>query len=104
MTPNIVRRMVARQIYLARYLDYKFRPSVQVDDPAIEMYYNKELVPALAAKNQTPPPLDNVREEIREVLVQRGITERASSWFEETKSRLNIEIEPDAAPSAGSQR
>jgi len=101
LTPAAVRRTVAREIFLARYLDYKFRPSVQVDDAAIQNYYDVELKPALLAKNQAAPALDNVREEIREVLTQRGINERASSWFEETKSRLNIEIEPSAGTSAG---
>jgi hypothetical protein len=96
MTPETVRRMVQREIFLARYLDYKFRPSVQVDDAAVETYYNQELLPELAAKKQTAPPLDDVREQIREVLVQRGISQRASSWFDETKSRLNIEVEPAA--------
>jgi hypothetical protein len=102
LTPDSVRRMVRQEIYLARYLDYKFRPSVQIDDAAIEAYYHKELAPALAAKNKPLPPLDDVRETIRELLVQRGITQRASSWFEDTKSRLNIEIEPAAGLGAAS--
>jgi hypothetical protein len=96
LTPDSVHRMVRQEIYLARYLDYKFRPSVQIEDAAIEAYYQKELAPSLAAKNQPLPPLDDVRETIRELLVQQGITQRASSWFEDTKSRLNIEIEPAA--------
>jgi hypothetical protein len=92
LTPDSVRRMVRQEIYLARYLDYKFRPSVQIEDAAIEAYYHKELAAALAAQNKPLPPLDDVRETIRELLVQQGITERASSWFEDTKSRLNIEL------------
>ncbi len=66
----------------------KFRPSVQVEDSAIETYYRDEFVPAMAAKKQKAPPLDTVREDIRELLVQRGISERAASWFDETKSAL----------------
>jgi hypothetical protein len=38
-----------------------------------------------------------VTEQIRELLVQQGVTERAASWFDETKSRLKIEIEPATA-------
>jgi hypothetical protein len=102
MTPETVRHMVEREIFLARYLDYKFRPSVQVEDAAIETYYKRELLPELAAKKQPVPSLDDVREQIREVLVQRGISERASTWFDETKSRLNIEIEPAAGAAPAS--
>jgi hypothetical protein len=94
LTPQGLRRIVERQFYLDRYLDYKFRPAVQTDDEAIAKYYQDELTPALRAQGQTPPPLEEVSDRIREVLIQRDISERANSWFEETKSRLQIEITP----------
>jgi peptidyl-prolyl cis-trans isomerase SurA len=94
LTPQALRRIIEQQLYLERYLDYKFRPAVQIDDAAVLKYYQDELTPALTARGQTPPPLDDVRDQIVEVLVQRGINERADSWFDETKSRLQIEITP----------
>ncbi len=99
LTPEAVKRIVAREIYLARYLDYKFRPAVQVSDDDIAKYYREQLAPALAAKGQSAPPLDQVTEQIRELLVQQGVSERAATWFDETKSRLKIEIEPAIAAS-----
>jgi hypothetical protein len=100
LTPEAVKRIVAREIYLARYLDYKFRPAVQVADEDIAKYYQEQLVPSLAAKGQAAPPVDQVTEQIRELLVQQGVTERAASWFDETKSRLKIQIEPATAASS----
>jgi hypothetical protein len=100
LTPEAVKRMVAREIYLARYLDYKFRPAVQVSDDDIAKYYKEQLVPTLTAKGQAAPPLDKVTEQIREVLVQQGVSERAATWFDETKSRLKIQIEPATAASS----
>jgi hypothetical protein len=97
LTPQGLRRIVEQQFYLERYIDYKFRPAVQIDDAAIAKYYQDELTPALRAQNQMPPPLAEVRDRIREVLVQRGINELANSWFEETKSRLQVEIVPAPA-------
>ena len=94
LTEQSLRRIVEQQIYLERYLDYKFRPAIQIEDTAISKYYQEELAPPLRAQGQTPPSLDDVREQIREVLVQRGINERADTWFEETKSRLQIELTP----------
>ena len=97
-----VRRMVTREIYLARYLDYKFRPSVQVSDDDIAKYYRDELVRALTAKGEKPPALSAVNDQISELLIQKGIDDRAASWMDQTKSRLKIEIEDEAgAPSAG---
>jgi hypothetical protein len=102
LAPQGLRRVVEQQLYLERYLDYKFRPAVQIDDEAIARYYQDELTPAMRDRGQTPPPLDDVRDRIREVLVQRGINERANAWFDETKARLQVEITP--APGAGGTR
>jgi len=94
LVPEDVKATVTRQIYLARYLDYKFRPAIQVDETQIAAYYKDHLVPELASKGEQPPPEEAVRAQIREVLIQAAINDRTLSWFEEMKSRLKIEVEP----------
>jgi hypothetical protein len=101
LTAAAVRRIITRQIYLARYLDYKFRSSIQVDDAALADYYRDHLVPELHAKGQQAPPLTDVTEQIREVLIEQGVNERTAAWFDETKPRLKIELEPMDAYSVG---
>jgi hypothetical protein len=87
-----VRQMLSRQIYDERYVDYKFRPSVQVEAANIDAYYKKELLPDLAKKNQPAPAAAEVEEQIRELLIQRGISDLTAKWLDDTKSRLKIEI------------
>jgi hypothetical protein len=84
---------LARQIYVERYVDYKFRPTAQVEPADIDAYYQKELLPELAKSNQPAPQRAEVEEQIREVLVQRGISDQTAKWLDDTKSRLKIEIE-----------
>lgn len=91
-----VRPIVERQLYLMRYLDYKFRPAAQVDAAAIEKYYREQLTPQLTAAGQTVPPLEGVEDEIRELLTERQIGERTSRWLDETRSRLKIELPAQA--------
>jgi parvulin-like peptidyl-prolyl isomerase len=87
-----VSRLLSRQIYVERYVDYKFRPSVQIDPADIDAYYKNELVPELAKKNQSAPPRNAVEDQIREVLTQRRISDLTAKWLDDTKSRLKIEI------------
>lgn len=101
ISSETLRRIITRQIYLARYLDYKFRSSIQVDDAAIAGYYRDHLLPELHAKNQPEPPLADVSAQIRELLIEQGVNERTAAWFEETKARLKIELEPMDAFSVG---
>ncbi len=87
-----VRRLVEQQMYLARYLDYKFRPAVQVDSAAIEKYYREELAPTFAARGQPPLPIEVVQDQIRELFIQREISQRAARWLEDARSRLKVEF------------
>jgi len=87
-----VRRMLRQQLYLSRFLDFRFRPAAQIDAKQVEAYYNDEFTPQLKAKNQTVPPLEDVEDTIREVLVLRAINERATQWLDDTRSRLRIDI------------
>ena len=100
-----VRQMLVRQIYVERYIDYKFRPTVQIKSEDIQDYYQKELLPELAKRNQPnpggvqtelapAPRVADVEGEIRELLTQRAITDLAAKWLDETKSRLKIEVAP----------
>jgi hypothetical protein len=87
-----VRRMLQQQTYLSRFLDFRFRPAAQIDSKQIESYYNDQFVPQLKAKNQPIPPLDDVEDTIREVLVQRAINDRSTQWLDDTRSRLKIDV------------
>lgn len=92
LTPEIVARQVERQIYLARFLDYKLRSTTSVESAAVEKYYREELVPELKKRGQAVPALENVEDQIRELLTQREISARVTKWLEDTRSRLKIDI------------
>ncbi len=91
-----VARLLSRQIYVERYVDYKFRPSVQIEPADVDAYYKNELLPQLAKNNQPPANRSAVEEQVREVLTQRKISDLTAKWLDDTKSRLKIEIEPAA--------
>lgn len=92
LSESAARRMLEQQLYLSHFLDHRFRPAAQVSPEEIEAYYEKEFVPQLKARNGTVPPLDEVEDTIREVLIQRAINERAEKWLDDTRERLKIEI------------
>jgi hypothetical protein len=95
ITEADVRRLVAKQLFLSRFLDYRFRPAAQIDQKQIEAYYNDELIPQLKSQGQPIPPLEDVDDTIREVLVQRVISERSTAWLNETRARLKMDVMPE---------
>lgn len=93
-----IRRQLERQLLLARYLDQKYRFLVRIEEPSVEAYYREEFARRLQARGEKPPPLDSVREQVREILTQQEITRLAERWLDESRTRLKIEIR---APEAG---
>ncbi len=94
LTQDEVRQVLERQLYYARFLDYKFHAASQVTRAQITAYYQKELAPQLKKKGAAVPPLDQVEAQIRQLLTQEEINQKAAQWLEEAKARLQIVIQP----------
>jgi hypothetical protein len=86
-----VRGIVAAQLYLNNYLDSRFRPSAQIDEKAIEDFYQNAVVPRAKAHGQEPPTLDDSRDIIQDALVQSDIDEQANRWLKESRARLHVQ-------------
>lgn len=97
LSESAVRRLLEQQVYLSRFLEYRFRPAAQIDPKQVETYYQEEFVPQLKKRGAEVPPLDDVEDTIREVLVQRAINDRANKWLEDMRGRIKIDIVPEGA-------
>ena len=87
-----LRRLLAQQLYLAHFIDFRFRPAAQISDQDVEAYYRTEFSPQLKSRGQEIPDLADVEDTIREVLIQRAITERATKWLDATRDHLRIDV------------
>ena len=90
-----VRQLLKEQLYLSRFLDFRFRAAVQISDERILAYYNDQFCPQLKARgDQRIPPLADVSDTIREVLVQQEISNRSAKWLDDSRQRLKIDVLP----------
>ena len=85
-----VRQIVVAQTYLSNYLDSRFRPTVQVEEQAIEDFYEQAVIPRAKTRGQEPPSFEAARDVIQEALIQQGINEQADKWLKESRDRLSI--------------
>lgn len=90
LTEAEVRNLTADQLYLDNYLDSRFRPSVQVDEQAIQNFYESAVLPRAKARGQNPPSLDAAHDYIQEALVQDGINAQADRWLKESHARIHV--------------
>jgi len=84
-------QLVAQQLQVMVYVDELLGARVFVGLEEIESYYRKTLVPELQAKKQQVPPLEDVREQIRDVLRQQRLNEELQRWTAELRSRADVE-------------
>ena len=85
-----IRRVTADQLFLNSYLDSRFRPTVQVEEQAIQDFYKNALIPRAQARGTTPPTFDAAHDFIQEALIQRGINEQADRWLKESHGRIRV--------------
>lgn len=86
------------QATLLRFVQFRFSPSVQVDDDEVREYYQKEYVPRLREMmpGEEPPPLADVRERIVGILASRKENVVLEQWLETTRQQARIRYHEEA--------
>jgi hypothetical protein len=92
---SIVKRQLRTQIYLSNFIEYRFRPGVEITDKAISDYYQTELAAELMKEKEPLPPLAGVANNIRELLTEKEVSRRADEWIADARSRLQIDVVAD---------
>jgi peptidyl-prolyl cis-trans isomerase SurA len=77
-------------------INNRLRPTALPDPNEVDDYYKKIFVPEYAKNNSGPPPsLDQVRDQIREILVEKKMNELLDDWLDRLKSTHRVTIHPD---------
>ncbi len=90
LSENGLKQLVTRQLMVLTYVDERLGPRVFVSLDDIRAYYRDVMTPALAKQHQPVPPLDDVRETIRQVLREQRLNEEIDRWTEELRNKANV--------------
>ncbi len=85
-----LRLLVARQLRVLVYVEQRLGPRVFVKLEDIRAYYDDVLVAEMAAQGVEPPPLGEVRDQIRDLLHEKQLNLEIEAWTEEL--RLAAEV------------
>jgi hypothetical protein len=89
-TESEIRDRIILELNQWKLIDARLRPSVQIDQAAIEEYYNRQFLPELRRSGAQPIALQEAAPKIRELLTQQKINEALSSWLETLRSQAQI--------------
>ena len=93
--PQVLKRLERYERTL-QMINNRLRPAALPDPDQVEAYYKKTFVPEYAQKHAgPPPPLDKIRDQIREILVQKKMNDLLDNWLERLKSTHRVTIYSD---------
>jgi len=84
----LVYRMAAARIWVEKRL----RPRIRIHEEDIRAAYTREVVEPLTRQGQTPPPLDEVRQQLRRILEEEQLNLAISRWLDEARHGHDVII------------
>jgi len=85
-----LRQLVARQLSVWIYFEEFLGPRIFVSLEDIRLYYEETLVPELERQGARVPPIETVREDIRELLKERRLNEAIEERTEELRREADV--------------
>jgi hypothetical protein len=100
LTQSALEKRLSDQIQLMTLVEDRLRPSIQIDQRAVESYYHDQLLPELKKAGSGAKPLTEVFGRIKNLLAQKKMNELLSGWLANLRAGSRI-LAPE--PSAGEQ-
>jgi len=98
LTEEELRSRLALQFDLLRLVDNRLRPGTDVEDKAIEDYYNQSFLPELRKSGGAEVPLSEVSGKIRELLIQQKVNEGLADWLKTLRETSAIRMQDGSKP------
>jgi len=98
LTQSALEKRLSDQIQLMKLVEDRLRPSIHIDQQAVETYYHDRLLPDMKKAGSRAAPLTEVFVRIKDLLAQQKMNELLSGWLANLRSGSHI-LAPE--PSAG---
>lgn len=86
-----------KMVATVKYIDFRFRPAVRVSDAAVLERYQAKYN-SLDPQAAEPPPFEDVKETIKDEIVDEDLERVVENWLEDARSRAGIRYKPEVIP------
>lgn len=90
ITEEDLRQHLWWELAMLRFIEYRFRPSVQIPEAAVKDYYDKKRVEWEQQGIQPIPSLEDSRADIEKILTQQRVDRALDRWLGDTRTRVEI--------------
>ena len=96
LTQSGLEKRLGDQIQLMKLVEDRLRPSIQIDQGAVETYYRDRLLPEMKRAGSRATPLTEVFGRIKDLLAEQKMNELLSGWLTSLRSGSHI-LTPEAS-------
>jgi hypothetical protein len=90
ISEEALKRRLLWQLTLLRFVDFRFRPGIQIPEADVKTYFDQELTKWKQQGIQPVPTLEDSRAKIEEILTQERIDQALDTWMAETRKQVTI--------------
>ncbi len=90
LTQSALEKRLGDQIQLMKLVEDRLRPSIQIDQHAVETYYQNELLPEMKKAGSSAAPLTEVFGRIKDLLAEKKMNELLTGWLASLRSGSHI--------------
>ena len=91
-----LKRRLWWQATFLRFIDYRFRPGIQIPDADVQAYYQQELDKWKLEGIQPVPSLEDVHASIEQTLTEQRIDQAMDRWLADTRTQVAIRFHDEA--------
>ena len=96
ITEEGLKRRLWWQATFLRFIDYRFRPGIQIPDADVQASYQKQLDKWKQDGIQPLPSLEDVRASIEQNLTEQRIDQELDRWLADTRTQVAIRFHDEA--------
>ena len=79
------------QLTVLRFVEFRFRPGIQIPPDEVREYYTQKFLPAWKQRTtDPPPPFEEAESKCEEELIQERIDNQLDRWISLTRTQTNI--------------
>jgi peptidyl-prolyl cis-trans isomerase SurA len=97
LTQSALEKRLGDSIQLMRLVEARLRPSIQIDQKAVESYYRDQLLPELKKSGNKEVALPEVFGHIRNLLAEQRLNQLLSGWLASLRSESRIQTPETSA-------
>jgi hypothetical protein len=97
LTQSALEKRLGQEIQLMRLVEARLRPSIQIDQQAVETYYHDELLPQLKRSGGREVALPEIFGHIKDLLAEQRLNQLLSGWLASLRSASHIQTVPSSA-------